>query len=229
MKTIYLIRHGQASVTSKNYDQLSTLGQFQCNTLGEYSANRCTPDQIYTGYMQRHIQSFEYFQKGCLDNLSSHFAERGLDEFDHVDVVKRFSAQWHDIESLSDILNEFESPKVFFKEVFKPAIFSWIKGGDNNYRESFEHFKLRCVNTLKAISKQSEEAKDIYVFTSGGLISAICLHALQLPDAQFFALNSQLVNSSVTKLYVTPTGFIIDYFNNYSHLESRNRNAITRI
>ena len=35
MGTLYLVRHGQASFGSANYDQLSALGQRQCRRLGE--------------------------------------------------------------------------------------------------------------------------------------------------------------------------------------------------
>jgi broad specificity phosphatase PhoE len=36
MASIYLIRHGQASFGSANYDQLSTLGQRQADVTGEF-------------------------------------------------------------------------------------------------------------------------------------------------------------------------------------------------
>ena len=36
MASIYLIRHGQASFGSDNYDQLSTLGQRQADVTGQF-------------------------------------------------------------------------------------------------------------------------------------------------------------------------------------------------
>ena len=40
MGMLYLVRHGQASFGAANYDQLSDLGQRQCQRLGKYFRDR---------------------------------------------------------------------------------------------------------------------------------------------------------------------------------------------
>ena len=54
MAAIYLVRHGQASFGSANYDQLSELGTRQADATGEYFA-RCgiTLDAAYSGDLSR--------------------------------------------------------------------------------------------------------------------------------------------------------------------------------
>ncbi len=58
MGQIYLVRHGQASFGSANYDQLSALGGEQARLLGEWFAN-CGQrfDRLVTGDLQRHRQT----------------------------------------------------------------------------------------------------------------------------------------------------------------------------
>ena len=54
MSVIYLIRHGQASFGTDNYDQLSAVGREQSAILGSYFAALGEPiDRIYTGTLAR--------------------------------------------------------------------------------------------------------------------------------------------------------------------------------
>ena len=61
MSKIYLIRHGQASYGTSNYDQLSDLGVKQARWLGEYFLSKqMKPDTIMGGTLQRHEQTVMY-------------------------------------------------------------------------------------------------------------------------------------------------------------------------
>ena len=54
MATIYLIRHGQASFGTDNYDRLSDLGSRQAEVLGEYFRDHGIAfDAVYSGDLQR--------------------------------------------------------------------------------------------------------------------------------------------------------------------------------
>jgi len=58
MGRLFLVRHGQASFLSRNYDQLSSLGETQARHLGSYWAKRgMIFDRVGTGPSQRHRQS----------------------------------------------------------------------------------------------------------------------------------------------------------------------------
>jgi broad specificity phosphatase PhoE len=65
------------------------------------------------------------------------------------------------------------------------------------------------------------------VFTSGGTISVIIQHILNLTDQQTLAINQQARNTSVTKLLFSENMLSVDYFNNYSHLEQAGDDWIT--
>jgi len=58
MGAIYLLRHGQASFGSANYDQLSPTGHAQAQALGAALRTRgVTPDHVVCGTMQRHVDT----------------------------------------------------------------------------------------------------------------------------------------------------------------------------
>src|ERR1700756_3915646 len=50
MRSLFLVRHGQASFLERNYDKLSSKGEEQSRILGEYWAGlKLTFDRIYSG------------------------------------------------------------------------------------------------------------------------------------------------------------------------------------
>src|SRR6266700_838738 len=60
MGNIYLIRHGQASFGTHEYDRLSELGMRQSRLLGDALAQRkWRVDHVVTGNMKRHSQTAE--------------------------------------------------------------------------------------------------------------------------------------------------------------------------
>src|SRR4051812_44051919 len=89
MSMLSLVRHGQASFFSDNYDQLSPLGEQQARLLGEYWVRRGVRfDEIYTGPRVRQIETAalagEAFAKAglpwpepqFLDELDEHQVDR---------------------------------------------------------------------------------------------------------------------------------------------------------
>ncbi len=60
MSDIYMIRHGQASFSSENYDRLSTLGCLQSEILGESLSHMgIFFDAIYSGSLERQRHTAE--------------------------------------------------------------------------------------------------------------------------------------------------------------------------
>lgn len=237
MANIYLIRHGQASWGKSDYDQLSGLGAEQSEVLGRYWQNMPTPELCYSGVLLRHRQTAENFLKGLkqtfpVSNLES------FNEFDHADVLKCYRAEWQEQKAISQYLKQQVEPDKSFLIEFKNALTRWLSGDFDDYKESFIAFKQRCKKSLEevmlAIQMQQQLAadgstKNVIVFTSGGVISAICADIMQLNDRSMMKLNFQLVNSSVTKLVFNKDKVSVDSINNYSHLELVGSNYVTRI
>ena len=92
MAEIYLVRHGQASFNSDNYDRLSDLGRRQSELLGHYFADRnISFDQIFTGTQLRHSQTAD----GILqDNAKPRIHSLpGLNEYDFSALYQAYMNQ----------------------------------------------------------------------------------------------------------------------------------------
>ncbi len=236
MANIYLIRHGQASWGKSNYDQLSALGVKQSEVLGLYWQNMGSPDLCYAGGLLRHSQTADAFWQGKGGSISVSIHE-GLNEFDHVDVLKCYNPNWHNQTAFTTYLKQQKNPNHAFVTEFTQALSRWSSGEYDDYKESFLQFKKRCVKAIDDIKSQvlmqrqltnKNQPKNILIFTSGGVIATICAHYLQLPDRQLMQLNQQLVNTSVTKLMFNREKTSVDVINNYSHLQLFNNKHITR-
>ncbi|WOT06889.1 histidine phosphatase family protein [Shewanella youngdeokensis] len=242
MAAIYLIRHGQASFGSAEYDQLSDKGSLQAQRLGEYWRSRAVPSKFYCGDLLRHGQTLASFKTGYNANETPTVIHSGFNEFDHVDILQNYNSDWQNFAKMSAaITNQSDANKTFQKE-FSQALNRWLSSSnDSDYKETWTQFKERCIRALHNIieqelalkrqfngnTKAQKQAKDILVFTSGGTISVIVQHILKLSDQQAIDINQQTRNTSVTKLLFSENKLSIDYLNNYSHLEQAGDGWVT--
>ena len=242
MAAIYLIRHGQASFGSADYDQLSAKGSKQAVILGQYWQSSVVPHKFYSGDLLRHGQTLKGFTEGYQGQETPMIIHSGFNEFDHVDILTNYNHQWKNFAVMSAEVNRLKDPNKTFQNEFANALSRWVSGYfDNEYQESWTNFKRRCIRALQDIIKQelassrksvtnsgeSKKTKNILVFTSGGTISAIVQHILQLSDHHALQINQQSRNTSVTKLLFSENMLSVDYLNNYNHLEQAGDNWIT--
>ncbi len=242
MAAIYLIRHGQASFGSTDYDQLSNKGSQQARLLGEYWRSRGAPSQFYCGDLLRHGQTLTHFVNGYQGETTPMVIHSGFNEFDHVEILQQYNPQWNNFAKMNDALNQLDEPNKALQQEFYQALKRWISGDNHHeYKESWPQFQARCIRALqdiiqqqlshkrqlRAVNHEPKQSKDILVFTSGGTISVIIQHILKLNDQQTLAINQQTRNTSVTKLLFSENMLSVDYFNNYSHLEQAGDEWIT--
>ena len=240
MAAIYLIRHGQASFGKADYDQLSEKGMQQGEILGKHFKSLVSPDKFYAGDLLRHGQTLQHFLEGHESENKPTIIHSGLNEFDHVDILTCYNAKWHNFAEMSAEINQLKNSNKTIQKEFSLALNRWISGEfDLEYKESWLEFKKRCVLALQGIinqelasnrkvNDQAEGAsKDIFVFTSGGTISTIIQHILQLNDAQALQINQQMRNTSVSKILFSKNKLSLDYYNNYSHLSLAGEEWIT--
>ena len=205
MGQIFLVRHGQASFGSSNYDQLSAHGQAQAGLLGQWFAQRGQRlDRVVTGTMVRHRQS----AAACLAQLAgaphedAWHADGGFNEYDHDEILHRHRPEFAEPGEVRRFLAATDNGNRAFQQIFQDAMGRWMGGAhDDEYREAWPVFRQRCVAALHRVVSAAGTSQTAVVFTSGGTIATLCQHVLRLPDAQVFELNWTLVNSGVTKLY----------------------------
>ncbi len=94
MAQFYLVRHGQASFGTDNYDRLSELGHQQARWLGEYFAERDMGfDALLSGDLVRHRET----GAGICEGLGVALPEdihAGLNEFDFQSIVDAYLTQY---------------------------------------------------------------------------------------------------------------------------------------
>ena len=242
MAAIYLIRHGQASFGSADYDQLSEKGSKQGVILGEAWRSRAVPSKFYSGDLLRHGQTLKCFTEGYQGEETSTIIHSGFNEFDHIDILTNYDAQWQNFSKMIKKTNKSNQPEKFFQNEFAKALVRWVTADkDHEYKESWPQFKKRCLRALQDVIDQetannrkaavglnnAKKSKDILVFTSGGTISVIVQHILQLSDKHALQINQQSRNTGVTKLLFSKNMLSVDYLNNYSHLEQAGDDWVT--
>ncbi len=222
MSVIYLVRHGQASIASSNYDNLSERGKEQSEILGRAFRNRVTDiNVVHLGELQRHAQTFEHFKKKFRITANEHKSSL-WNEYDHVEIIHRFKPsykrRWWMIADITRKMN----PKRDFLLMFDKAMDRWMSGEfDDEYTESWSKFQNRCNKGLNNVIESLGDDGIATVFTSGGVISAITQRLLNLPDEYFMRFNKKFVNCSVTKVVSTNNETFISTLNDYSHFEKR--------
>lgn len=234
MGQIYLVRHGQASFGSANYDQLSPLGVEQGRMLGKWFTE-CGMrfDHAVSGNLQRHRQTAQ----ACLEELEhkpGQSVDAGFNEYNHDEVLLRHRPEFADPQEVKNFLASHPDGKKAFQLVFEDAMARWMGGmHDRDYGESWPVFRSRCIAALNKLVEAGGSQR-IVVFTSGGTIATLVQHVLGMTDAQVFQLNWSLVNSAVTRLMFQsategkPARISLSYLNSYAHLEkSRNATFVT--
>src|SRR5262245_14096012 len=215
MGVVLLVRHGQASFGSDDYDVLSEAGWQQGRLLGGWLRDRAVePTTVVRGGMRRHRETVEAMADGPVAWPEA-AVDPGWDEFDHLGVV----------ESYPDI-PEHRLDRREFQRVFELATARWSGGShDDEYAGPWPAFRARVRAAFDATAAGAGPGGTAVVVTSGGPIAAVCADLVD-PDADgatyarlWSRFNTVLVNSSVTRVVVGSTGARMLTFNEHPHLE----------
>ncbi len=228
MGVIYLIRHGQASFGRSDYDELSAVGHEQGRVLGAALKPRIPRvDAVVSGGMKRHRQT----AAACLEamGLPPEMQEtNGFREYDHDEIIVRHEPRYAQPEALMADLAKSPEPRRAFQAMFSQAMERWIEGRhDADYSESWSTFHRRCNQALEQLIAALGASKTALVFTSGGVISAICRELMNLPDLQAYRLNLTLANCGVTKVIYSERARYLSSFNEHAHFEGAHHKLIT--
>jgi broad specificity phosphatase PhoE len=164
MGQILLVRHGQASFGSANYDALSPLGFEQSRLLGVALAARgIEAATIVGGAMRRHRETAETCAEAAGWNAGGLVVDAGWDEFDFLAVLAVHPQQ-------SSGQAGPEPTKAEFQRWFEEATASWIAGDDRRYAETFVAFGERVSAALERTVELASSGT-VAVFTSGGPVA----------------------------------------------------------
>jgi broad specificity phosphatase PhoE len=221
MAELFLVRHGQASIESDNYDQLSSLGHQQSRWLGEYFAERgLVFDRIITGQMVRHRETAEGVLAGFGKPSFALETTADWDEFDFDRLISQFLTEYPTFRLADDV------PRSARYGLLKQALEHWAAGKlQGELPESWAEFEGRLTRQLDALQSQSSREK-VLVISSGGAIAMALRLILMSPPSMMVKLNLQTRNASLSHCYFNSSGFSLSSFNAVPHLDTSERREL---
>ncbi|MAS67663.1 MAG: histidine phosphatase family protein [Pseudomonadales bacterium] len=223
MGSIYLIRHGQASLGAANYDVLSPLGIRQSQLCGEhFGALGLQFDACYAGTLQRQIDTARHALDAMNQPSLAVQSDASFNEYHSDQVLESYLPQV--LEAIPDAEHYLKNAGQFRKEfqrVFSHAVTLWIT--DTRERPgcpSWQSYVEQVGTGLRrVIDDNRSSGQNIAVFASGGTITAALQLITQMPATSAFELNWQIVNTSVSRLQYRADKLSLAYFNSQAHLE----------
>lgn len=235
MGHLILVRHGQASFGTDDYDVLSERGWEQSRLLGAWLREQgVSPTAIIHGSMRRHRETAEGVMGAAGWNDLVVAGDPGWDEFDHVGLVAGHP-------DLADGATDVRSvDRRRFQEIFEDVTARWTAGDQVGALESYADFLLRVRTSLARAMKVCGSGETVVVVTSGGPIAAVAASlvdpegtdpgsdsgsdsvgdpAAQAVTARLWSrFNTVSVNAAYTRVLVGSTGARLLTFNEHHHL-----------
>lgn len=207
MPVVFLVRHGQASFGSEDYDHLSDLGRQQAETTGRWLRDRGLRRPAAVHGSLRRQRDTALLALAAAGHAVEPRVDPRWDEYDPIDLVRRYAAAHDAAEPRSS--REFQV-------VLDAALTSWIEHGDEG---GWPAFTLGVAAALEELVTDLEQGQDAVVFTSAGVIATVCADLLGTGAAGLVALNRVVVNGAVTTLAAGRSGPTLLTFNEHTHLD----------
>ncbi|WP_432086260.1 histidine phosphatase family protein [Streptomyces sp. bgisy095] len=213
MPLICLVRHGQASGAARDYDVLSDLGRAQASAVGQELARRGLRDpHLVAGTLNRQRDTARIAAEAAGFPGPLHRDAR-WNEYDHLALLDRYAPPPDGERSVQDLLDH--------------ALAAWMRDPDPAGGGTWTAFAEGARAALAELSATLGRGRDAVVFTSAGLLAAVCGALLSLPDEGVVALNRVAVNASVTTLVVGGSGTTLLTFNEHAHFAGDRRRMLT--
>lgn len=224
MGTLYLVRHGQASFGAADYDQLSPLGERQCQALGRYlAAQGLQFEAVLRGSLRRHVQSLAAVASGYGSLAGTSPATSpgalpeaqewpGLNEYDGEAVIKAFHP---------GPLPPSHTPEGYRQHfrLLREALLAWMAG--RTAPQGMPAYSDWVAGVQAALDHvRSHCSGHVLVLSSGGPISTAVAQVLGASPATSIELNLRMRNSAITELAFTPKRHSLVVFNHLPHLQA---------
>ena len=230
MSELIIVRHGQASFLSGNYDQLSELGTEQARLLGEFWAARgIRATRFVVGPRLRHRQSAEAIvaaMNAAVMAPAEMVNDERLDEFDW-DGLFRYAnsilsardpgigALKHAFEHAPDIPAKRRTIQHYMEAITA----QWAAGAfHEDGLETWDQFRSRVEVAMTHHTRDLPSKSRVVLVTSGGVAAASAGSVLGLDATRTLGLIWTLRNGALVE-YLFGNGRIsLGSFNNAPHL-----------
>lgn len=218
MGRVVLVRHGQASLGSHDYDQLSARGVQQGQRLGAYWQQQGQRfHAVFRGTLKRHAGTLDAIRQ-TLAGLPAEQHHEGLNEYDSDALLRALQPHVVGAGNQARVAAaDAAQVKAYFR-LLRESLLQWIDGSISPAgMPSFPQFRDGVVGVL-AQARQSAALGDVLVVTSGGPIGVAVAHVLGAPAPVAVALNMRMDNSAQVELVSTAAGLELMSFNSQPHL-----------
>lgn len=229
MAVIHLIRHGQASFGSEDYDRLSELGRRQSRVLGAHLGRGPRRlDALLSGTLQRHLHTAEELVAALGGSATPPAStDPAFNEYDHVAVIRAYLPLFmHSVGeprglAEQDVIRDHK----LFEFAFRFMIKAWMDNLPHEHEplEDWRDFCRRVSDGLALALARHGPRAHIGIVTSGGAIAAALRAVLGLSNKRTLSMNWSIYNASVTQLYygrsMRHDDALLLGFNNVAHLE----------
>jgi broad specificity phosphatase PhoE len=217
---VYLLRHGQASFGGADYDVLSPVGKQQAVVLGEELRRRSVAvHAVWSGTLRRQLATAEAALAAAGIDLPVREDVR-WNEYDHLGLVPSGQPA-PDRADLATAARDFQRQ-------LDDALEAWLSGThEAGSSGTWERFSGGIHAALDEVFSALPKGTAALVFTSGGVISAVCAALLSAPAAGYLGINRTMVNAGITKLVSGRSGVSLVSVNEHGHFEGARRELLT--
>ncbi len=211
MGRVILVRHGQASLGSADYDQLTARGIEQAHRLGDHWQRAGQGfTTVYRGTLRRQRETLDAITRR-LPGLPAAQERTELNEYDGNALLRAVRP--------GPVVppRDADQIKAHFR-LLREALLQWMDGAiEPEGMPSYPVFR----DGVWAVMTEARDAAvrgDVLVVSSGGPISVVAATVLGAPAQTVVGLNMRLANSAIVELATTARGFEVEAFNAQPHL-----------
>lgn len=223
MTQLILIRHGQASFGTANYDRLSEIGERQARVVGRHLADSGQRfDVIVCGDMQRQRHTAELACAGWAD-APAIVTDAAFNEYDADALFQAYVPRvFADNPSLAERRAELHTDRRLFQKVFEQVTAHWLADTphDTRHCERWMDFRARVQGGLERLRSDYPRDSRIALFSSGGPIAVSIATATEASHAKTIELNWSIYNAALSDLRSTRDGWRMLAFNDIAALKA---------
>jgi broad specificity phosphatase PhoE len=225
MGTLLWVRHGQASLFSANYDELSERGRQQATSLGQHFARiGWRPDVVFSGPAQRQLDT-----AALVADAAGAWPDRqtlaGLDEHDAFGMLKRALPKLHDdpnVVAAQAQLAAADTPagrSGGFQRLFEAVMTRWLAGEiDAQDAETWPAFRQRVDAAITEMIAAAPSGAKLVAVSSVGPLAVALQRALHTDDATSFRTAWRCRNASIASFVFRRGTLTLDGYNVLPHL-----------
>ncbi|NBB93387.1 MAG: hypothetical protein GVY32_09490 [Gammaproteobacteria bacterium] len=219
---LVLVRHGQASLGSDDYDRLSPLGHRQAQRVaGRLSGASMASAVFWTGTLRRHRETLS----ALLDSGASSDVETSADlnEFSTRGLVRAGLREASKLGMDIPPREHLADPAVHLDRLllwFGPVMAAWQDGRLRDPEVgSWAAFSRRVLRPSRAWASSLNRGRSVIVVTSAGVIATVVAALAGRDLAWQRALAVKLYNASVSELALRDDTWTIETCNCTRHLD----------